>query len=241
MGSLQNQFETPTPSRRAVGAIKAGALCLLATATALMAGCGGSEKLDKTGKPVRDKPVVLTLADHENGTLDVQNWIQEVQRRSGGTIRIEFRRGWRANDPDYDRGTIADVRAGRIDIAKIAARSWDEVGVKTFQPLVAPMLIDSYATRAAGADQRRAGPDDQGSRQTGSRRARRAARVPAQAARRLARTPRAAGLRGCADRDPPRRASPARRSPRSAAKRSSTRPAIQPRFRNSTAPSSTST
>ena len=144
MGPLQNQFETPTPSRRAVGAIKAGALCLLATATALMAGCGGSEKLDKTGKPVRDKPVVLTLADHENGTLDVQNWIQEVQRRSGGTIRIEFRRGWRANDPDYDRGTIADVRAGRIDIAKIAARSWDEVGVKTFQPLVAPMLIDSY-------------------------------------------------------------------------------------------------
>jgi TRAP-type C4-dicarboxylate transport system substrate-binding protein len=140
---MPNQFETAKPSCRAVGAIRVGALCLLAAAAAVMAGCG-SEELDKTGKPVRDKPVVLTLADHENGTLDVQNWIDEVQRRSGGTIRIEFRRGWRANDPGYDRGTIADVRAGRIDIAKIAARSWDAVGVKTFQPLVAPMLIDSY-------------------------------------------------------------------------------------------------
>jgi TRAP-type C4-dicarboxylate transport system substrate-binding protein len=113
-------------------------------AAALTAGCG-SAKLDKTGTQVREKPVVLTLADHENGTLDVQNWIQEVQRRSGGTIQIEFRSGWRATDPDYDRGTIADVRAGRIDIAKIAARSWDEVGVQSFRALVAPMLVDSYA------------------------------------------------------------------------------------------------
>ena len=135
----------PHPDHRATGATKAGALCILATVAALTAGCGGSPKLDRTGKPVRDKPVVLTLADHENGTLDVQNWIHEVQRRSGGTIRIEFRRGWRANDPDYDRGTIADVRAGRIDIAKIAARSWDEVGVRSLRALVAPMLIDSYA------------------------------------------------------------------------------------------------
>jgi TRAP-type C4-dicarboxylate transport system substrate-binding protein len=117
---------------------------LLAT-VAVTAGCGGSVKLDRTGKPLRDKPVVLTLADHENGTLDVQNWIREVRRRSGGSIRIEFRSGWRAKDPDYDRGTISDVRAGRIDIAKIAARSWDEVGVQSFRALVAPLLIDSYA------------------------------------------------------------------------------------------------
>jgi len=125
--------------------MKACAICLLATAAALTAGCGGSAKLDKTGTPVRDKPLVLTLADPETGTLDVRNWIQEVQRRAGGTIRIEVRQGWRAKDPDYDRGTIADVRAGRIDIAKIAARSWDEVGVQSFRALVAPMLVDSYA------------------------------------------------------------------------------------------------
>src|SRR5947209_11607434 len=145
--SRHDQFKSKRPHapHRAGGAVKTAVFALLATAAAVIAGCGGAAKLDKTGKPVRDKPVVLTLADHENGTLDVQNWIQQVQRRSGGTIRIEFRRAWRANDPDYDRGTIADVRAGRIDIAKIAARSWDEVGVQSFRALVAPMLIDSYA------------------------------------------------------------------------------------------------
>ncbi len=147
VGPLRDQLgpNRPHPDRRAAGATNSVVLCLLATVSALAAGCGGSATLDRTGKPVRDKPVVLTLADHENGTLDVQNWIREVQRRSGGTIRIKFRRGWRANDPDYDRGTIADVRAGHIDIAKIAARSWDEVGVQSFRALVAPMLIDSYA------------------------------------------------------------------------------------------------
>jgi TRAP-type C4-dicarboxylate transport system substrate-binding protein len=119
-------------------------LGVVTAAGALAAGCGGSSKLDKTGKPVHEKPVVLTLADHENSTLDVGNWIREVETRSGGTIRIDVRNQWRQKDPDYDRGTITDVRAGRIDIAKIAARSWDEVGVPSFRALVAPLLVDSY-------------------------------------------------------------------------------------------------
>ncbi len=116
----------------------------LLAAVIVTAGCA-SANVDKSGRPVRDKPVVLTFADHENSTLDVQNWIDEVQRRSGGTIRIRVENGWRGHDSDYDRATIADVRAGRIDIAKIATRSWDEVGVQSFRALVAPMLIDSYA------------------------------------------------------------------------------------------------
>jgi TRAP-type C4-dicarboxylate transport system substrate-binding protein len=119
-------------------------LGVLAAAGALASGCGGTSKLDKTGKPVHEKPVILTLADHENSTLDVGNWIREVEARSGGTIRIDVRNQWRQKDPDYDRGTITDVRAGRIDIAKIAARSWDEVGVPSFRALVAPLLVDSY-------------------------------------------------------------------------------------------------
>jgi TRAP-type C4-dicarboxylate transport system substrate-binding protein len=142
---LRDQRESHQPHRALRrGAIKPRSLCLLLTAAAFAVGCG-SARLDKTGKPLRDEPVVLTLADHENSELDLQNWINEVQRRSGGTIRIRVDNGWRGKDPDYDRATIADVRAGRIDIAKIAARSWDEVGVSSFRALVAPMLIDSYA------------------------------------------------------------------------------------------------
>ena len=47
-------------------------------------------------------------------------------------------------DPTTTAGRSRRPRL-RIDIAKIAARSWDEVGVQSFRALVAPMLVDSYA------------------------------------------------------------------------------------------------
>jgi TRAP-type C4-dicarboxylate transport system substrate-binding protein len=115
------------------------AVCFLA---ALMAGCRGSEANKAGGSS--EKTVVLTLADHETSTSDVGRWASEVERLSGGTLRIEIRNRWRDKEREYDRGTIADVRSGRVDIAKIAARSWDEVGVMSFRALVAPLLVDSY-------------------------------------------------------------------------------------------------
>ena len=242
MKSLYDQFEPnrPNPGRRAGGAMKAGALCLLATVAALTAGCG-SAKLDKTGTPVRDKPVVLTLADHENGTLDVQNWIHEVQRRSGGTIRIEFRQRLARERPRLrprdDRGRPRRPHRHREDRRSLLGR-----GRRAELPRARRTDADrQLRARAAGADQRSAGRDDQGSRQAGSRRARRAARLPAQASRHLAGAPQPAGTSPARGSGSAPAASPARRSPRSAARRSSTSPATQPPCRGSTAPSSTST
>jgi TRAP-type transport system periplasmic protein len=45
----------------------------------------------------------------------------------------------------YDQHRIAAVRQGRFDIAKIGARSWDTVGVRAFQALMAPFLIDDLS------------------------------------------------------------------------------------------------
>ena len=117
-------------------------LVLLGLLLAVAAGCAGSGTNKAGGSS--EKTVVLTLADHEFGMQDVGRWAHEVERASGGTIRIDDRERWRGNERDYDPGTIADVRSGRVDIAKIAARSWDEVGVTSFRALVAPLLIDSY-------------------------------------------------------------------------------------------------
>ena len=205
MESLHDRFAAngARPDRRTRGAMKRLVLALLAVAI-VTAGCA-SEKVDKTGKPVRDKPVVLTLADHENSTLDVQNWIDEVQRRSGGTIRIRVESGWRGQNPDYDRATIADVRAGRIDIAKIAARSWDEVGVQSFRALVAPMLIDSYALEQRVLT---SGLPTQMLQGVNKRDLAGLAVLPGLLRKPLGvsrRTPPAAGLRRRADRDPPGR------------------------------------
>jgi len=39
---------------------------------------------------------------------------------------------------------LRDLRAGRVDLSWVGIRIFDRVGVKSFQPLLAPFLIDSY-------------------------------------------------------------------------------------------------
>jgi TRAP-type C4-dicarboxylate transport system substrate-binding protein len=121
------------------------ALALLAALAAMLAGaaCSGSG-VDKAGGTQTPQPVVLTLANHEQNPEDVQYWIDEVQRRSGGSLRIQVTNRWRDQELAYDKGTIADVQAGKVQLAKVAARAYDTVGVTSFQALLAPLLIDNY-------------------------------------------------------------------------------------------------
>src|SRR5215468_5325747 len=71
------------------------------------AGCGGGTK---AGGADRHPTVVLTIANHENDDSDLNEYIAAVSRLSQGSIRLEPRESWRAEDADYDRGTVADVR-----------------------------------------------------------------------------------------------------------------------------------
>jgi TRAP-type C4-dicarboxylate transport system substrate-binding protein len=139
--------------------------CLLVASSVLATSCGGRAGLDKAGRDKAGAPVVLTLANHEQGPVELQAWADAVQRLSNGTLRIRVLNNWRIPDRDYDRRTIGDVRSGRVALAKIAVRAYDTVGVTNFQPLVAPFLIDSpalesrvlssrFAQRALGATAR---------------------------------------------------------------------------------------
>jgi len=116
---------------------------LAALAVVLATTACSAPDVDKAGGTRPKQPVVLTLANHEDAQEDVQYWIEEVQRRSGGSLRIEVTNQWRKQDIDYDRGTIADVQAGKVQLAKVAARAYDTVGVTSFQALLAPFLIDN--------------------------------------------------------------------------------------------------
>jgi TRAP-type C4-dicarboxylate transport system substrate-binding protein len=71
-------------------------------------------------------------------------WAKTVEARSGGTVRIEFSNGWRVGEASFEKGTIDDVRAGKIDGAWVGARVFDTVGVNSFQALLAPLLVDSH-------------------------------------------------------------------------------------------------
>ncbi len=82
-------------------------------------------------------------------------------------------------EPLYEAGTLQDVKAGKVDMAWVGARAFDTVGVKSFQALLAPLLVDSYALEAKVFEKGIPERDARGGRGAGSRRDRRAPRADA--------------------------------------------------------------
>jgi len=103
------------------------------------------ENADKAGGKSTERPVVLTLASHDYNAVEASEFASAVDRLSGGSIRIDVKYGVRFHDVEYEQGTIADVRNSVYDLALVGARAWDAAGVKSFNALVAPFLVDSYA------------------------------------------------------------------------------------------------
>jgi TRAP-type C4-dicarboxylate transport system substrate-binding protein len=101
--------------------------------------CGGTKA---GGRPLQHTSV-LTIADPETDNRDLAEYIAAVRQLSNGSISLERRGGWRGSEIDYDRGTVADVRAGKVDLAKIDVGSLDTLGFRPTQALTAPFLVDS--------------------------------------------------------------------------------------------------
>ncbi|MFZ0977697.1 MAG: hypothetical protein WAN22_36105 [Solirubrobacteraceae bacterium] len=120
------------------------ALLVAGLAAVLPAGCVGSGG-DKAGGKPGHRVVVLTLANSLGGSLELDAFVGEVGRLSGGTIRIDVKSGWRSGQVAFENGLIGDVRAGKTDLGVAGSRSWDSVGVTSLRALTAPLLIDSYA------------------------------------------------------------------------------------------------
>ena len=118
-------------------------IALLAAAVAA-GGCLGGGGSDKAGGEQAGDAVVLRLANRDS-SLDLDEYVDAVERLSDGSIRIELENGWRERQVEYEPRTIEDVRDGRVEMAKINARAFDTVGVDSLQPLVAPFAVDSYA------------------------------------------------------------------------------------------------
>jgi TRAP-type C4-dicarboxylate transport system substrate-binding protein len=123
---------------------RAAVTLVLLVAAAGPSGCLGGEGSDKAGGERPTDAVVLRLANHDT-SLDLDEYVEAVERLSDGSIRIELENGWRRGEVDYEPQTIEDVRDGEIDMAKISARAFDVAGVRSLQPLVAPFAVDSYA------------------------------------------------------------------------------------------------
>jgi TRAP-type C4-dicarboxylate transport system substrate-binding protein len=110
----------------------------------LLASCAGSGSNKAGGKRGR-KVVVLTLANPLGGSLELDAFVGDVNRLSGGAIRIDVKSDRRSGQVAFENGLIGDVRAGKADLGVAGSRAWDSVGVTTLRALNAPLLIDSYA------------------------------------------------------------------------------------------------
>ena len=115
---------------------------------AVITGCSGSG--DRAGGSGIAEPVVLTMAQGNHEPPDqLVSWADEVSSRSNGGLRIEFANEWRAGETDAEIGTITDVQGGEVDLAWVGARAFDRVGLRSFQPLLAPLLVDSHDLQEA--------------------------------------------------------------------------------------------
>jgi TRAP-type C4-dicarboxylate transport system substrate-binding protein len=129
------------------------ALALLAAGSVVAAGCtaraGGGDKAGGGGEAV-----VLKMANYST-TLEfepaVADFVKRVGQLSGGSVRIEVFSDWGAlgTTPAVEQQVVQDVAADKADLAWVGTRIFDTLGVKSFQALTAPMLIDNYPLEQA--------------------------------------------------------------------------------------------
>lgn len=117
----------------------------LAACLAMTLGACGTSRADKAGGAAHPGRVVLTFATNHGLMPDqIEGFIQQVEQLSGGDLRIDRITSWRQGEPEQEKGLIEDVQAGKVDMSWVGARAFDEVGVTSFQALVAPLLVDNH-------------------------------------------------------------------------------------------------
>ena len=116
---------------------------------ALAASSCGAQGVDKAGGTKPQKPLVLTLASHDDDETAYAPFAAAVKRLSGGAMQIRVETGWEgtqdAREIAYERELVSDVRAGRAELTIVGTRVWDTLGVTAFQAPLAPFLVDSLA------------------------------------------------------------------------------------------------
>jgi TRAP-type C4-dicarboxylate transport system substrate-binding protein len=126
---------------------RTGARTRILLVVALAAGAAGCAQgnLDKAGGAAT-KPIVLTLANDSGDPSGVQPFADAVSEVSHGALKIKIEGPSRAlGDLDSETGVVKAVRAGKAQLGVTGTLAFEGIGIRSFQALQAPFLIDSYA------------------------------------------------------------------------------------------------
>jgi TRAP-type C4-dicarboxylate transport system substrate-binding protein len=139
-------------------------LAILAVAASLavagLAACSPnreSRSADKAG--ALGDVVVLRLGDADNrdgGDLRLLTYLaRQAEELSDGTLRIDTTYAAAGSQrPDAEQEVARRVREGELDLGYVGAEGWDELGVRSFAGLFAPLLIEDDTLLNAVAKRR---------------------------------------------------------------------------------------
>ena len=124
-----------------IAAIVLAAIVLAVVGTMALS---GREVLDRAGGRAGTRTTTLTLAQgNEAPPAQLVQFAEAVAKSSDGALTVKFQNAWHKGDPGGEVETIADVKANVVDLGYVGARAFDRVGIRSFQALLAPMLVDS--------------------------------------------------------------------------------------------------
>lgn len=133
-------------------------ICFVAALTlaAALTGCGEQDQTEsaggKAGGNVPTEPVVLRMI---NPLLETSSavFVDQVEKVSNGQLRIEPIDRWNAyNGEDIasrERAAIDAAATGEYPLAMTTAVGWHDHGVRSFDALLPPMLIDRPEVQTA--------------------------------------------------------------------------------------------
>ncbi|MFC3808727.1 TRAP transporter substrate-binding protein [Terrabacter sp. GCM10012305] len=110
-----------------------------------LAGCASSTPNRAGGRGLQEVTVLEIAQLNDVAPTQVRAYAAEVEKQSHGSLSLDFNDNWHKGEIDFEKHTLEDVTSGRMPGAWVGVRALDLIGVTSFQPLVAPLLVDSQA------------------------------------------------------------------------------------------------
>ena len=130
------------PLRRLICAAVAALACSVVACTAP----GGTKA---GGASERVLLHIATVNSDLRLTPQISYLEKRVNQLSGGNVRIDVTPFVGYDAPDAEQQVVHGVAAGAFDLGIVGTRIFDTLGVRSFQALTAPMLIDSFPLQQA--------------------------------------------------------------------------------------------